>query len=116
MVLTMLLACAGSPGTCQTIKESRTDAANPLTLKEVRQVEKRIPRLKRGLYPDDVFKVLRLKSDSLFGIAGGPSNGFHISYQLRSDYHLFLVFDCSGGPPGKLTYAELGKARMGLTK
>lgn len=109
IMLAFLSPFVGSFATAQTLKEGQRDSANPLTLKELHHVEKRIPHLKKGMSPDEVFKTLRLNRERLFGVAGGPNNKFHISYQLRSDYHLFLVFDYSGGVPGRLTYAELGK-------
>ena len=116
IMLALLSPSIGSLATAQRPKEGQRDSANPLTLKEVHHVEKRVPHLKRGMSPDEVFKTLRLNRERLFGIAGGPGNKFHISYRLRSDYHLFLVFDYSGGAPGRLTYAELGGSRMGPAK
>jgi hypothetical protein len=116
VMLAFLLPCVGSHGTCQTPKEGRRDSANPLTLKEVHRVGRRISHLKKGVSPDEVFKTLRLNRERLFGISGGPANAFHVTYQLRDDYHLSLVFDYTGGPPGRLSSARLSNTRWNTGK
>ena len=74
-------------------------AVNFLTVAQVRQIEQRVPKLKKGIIETEVFKTfgfnLRHKTRSM---GSGLSSHYGELYCLRNGYNLVLVFDYTNKP------------------
>jgi hypothetical protein len=77
----------------------KSTVVNFLTIAQVRQIEQRIPKLKKGMTQTEVFKTLGFnlrKKTPVFG--DGPSSHYANTYFLRDGYNLVLVFDDTKRP------------------
>jgi hypothetical protein len=92
----------------QPVEELKT----PLSLEEIRKIERSIPQLKAGMSQKEVNSILGLtKYTHLSGVfGGGPTDNYHSIYYLREGYSLRLFFDLTKRPAAFIR-AQLCKAR-----
>ncbi|HEX8748200.1 MAG TPA: hypothetical protein VF717_13585 [Pyrinomonadaceae bacterium] len=110
LLLSLILCSSGTLDIANAQKRQTRDLINPLTLGEVRQVEKKLPRLKKGMSPNKVLKVLGLDRYRIMETwSSGPPKNYTQVYQLGSGYNLALTFDYSQGYPGKFITGGLVK-------
>lgn len=68
-------------------------AQRELTLKEVRQVERALPRLKVGMSLAEVYKILGKRVSELERSGSGPHDDYRVVHYLRKGYNLIIVWD-----------------------
>lgn len=99
-----LLGCATAT------KKPDAKIAYPLTLDEIKQVDRALQKLKPGMTAREVVAILDPTPLHFIAAQSGGNSGnfFRAVYALRPGYALVLVEDLAGNPPKFIGYQKAG--------